>query len=276
MADLSDVENAIISLVNQTVYPNGTAQASAIGIPCRIARGWPEPVQIDTDMAAKKAFISVYPLQIEQNVSRFARTWQQLSLPSITLTAAVSDKSVTFSGTVTPPLNVAVVVSGAAYIYAAQTTDTPVSIATALASMIGQSASSNGAVLTIPSALSLASQIGGVGTQIRETKRQKRRIQITLWCPSPSSRDAAASLIDQAMSAVDWLSFPDGSRGRLIYCLSNIDDGDQKVAVWRRTIVYSVEYPTVQTRMVPQIVMGHIVATGGIDTSNPPLFTSDI
>ena len=80
--------------------------------------------------------ISVFPLDIEQNVTRYSTDWQELPSPPITLTMTVSGQTVTIGGTPGCPLNTAVLVNNTPFVYPLQATDTPTSIATALAALI--------------------------------------------------------------------------------------------------------------------------------------------
>jgi hypothetical protein len=275
MADLSEVESALVAAISQALYPNGIGQPSAIAALCKVFRGWPTTAELMADLKAGTVIVSVFPLPVEQNVSRFQRRWRDLPLPTAALTVAVLGNSVTLGGTPSSPLNVAVIVNKVGFVYTVQPGDTLDMIATGLAALIGAPATSNGPVLTVSGATSLVARIGVVSGVIRETKRQKRRVQMTIFAPSPDLRDAASKIIDPALSAIDFLSFPDGSAGRLIYALSNVDDGDQKENLWRRTLVYSVEYPTTQTAPTYQVVVERTTITGGTDPAAPVLSTID-
>ena len=98
MADLIDVENALVTLIAATVYPNGTGQPSIVpgGAGVAIYPGWPLPADLDADMAALgagtggKLHISVYPRPEEHNVTRFQKDWQQQQVPAPTLTAVAN------------------------------------------------------------------------------------------------------------------------------------------------------------------------------------------
>ena len=84
MADISDVEAAILSLLTQTAYPNGTASPSAVldsgGNPhnVQLYRGWPVPDQLDIDMAAGTVDVSIFPTRVEQNVTRYFLDYEAL------------------------------------------------------------------------------------------------------------------------------------------------------------------------------------------------------
>ncbi|MFC6520130.1 hypothetical protein ACFQAT_10455 [Undibacterium arcticum] len=139
MADLTDVGSALVALIAQTVYPNGTGQASVANTGVRIYQGWPNPQQLDADLKLGICHVSVYPRTEERNVTRYSKDWQQLSVNTPTLTLTISGQTVTVGGTVPPannPQNVTVLANRQPYIYAVQVADTLTSIATALATLI--------------------------------------------------------------------------------------------------------------------------------------------
>ena len=62
-----------------------------------------------------------------------------------------------------------------------------------------------------------------------------------LWCNTPAIRDAVAAVVDPALSSLTFISLPDGTGGRIRYERAHPDDRAQKVLLYRRDLVYSVE-----------------------------------
>src|SRR5580658_9745114 len=100
MADISDVESALLSLLTQMAYPSGTSAPSAVldsgGKPhnVQLYRGWPVPDQLDTDMAAGTVDVSIFPTRVETNVTRYGLDYEPLRpfpAPTLTLTATSSN-----------------------------------------------------------------------------------------------------------------------------------------------------------------------------------------
>jgi hypothetical protein len=271
MADLADVEQVIVSTVTQLVYPNGTAAASVVGQPCKVYRGWPVPANLTADLKAGYVNISVFPLDMEQNVTRYTTDWQELPTFTTNLTMTVSVSTITIAGTINCPQNVAVLVNSQAFVYPLQSTDTPTSIATALAALIGAPASSIGPVITVPGATTLATRIGAVGSLIQEVRRQKKSFRITIWCNSPLVRDAVARVIDPGLASLTFITLPDGSQGRIRYERTHPDDVPEKALLFRRDLVYSVEYGTTNVQKGAALVSEIINLTGGLDPNDPPV-----
>lgn len=265
MADLSDVQNALVSMLAQIAYPNGTGQPSATSIPTKIYPGWPDPGTLDADLAQGYCHISVFTRPEERNTTRFSKDWQQQSINTPTLTLTISGQTVTIAGA-TPlsinPHNAEVSANGHTFVYAVQNSDTLTSIATALATLIAAvipGTSNSGPVITFPSSARIsAARVGVNGTLIREVRRQERVFQISIWTNTPPNRDAIAQLIDPVLAATEFITLPDQTAGRLIYKSSPVMDGVQKANLYRRDLLYTVEYATTQTTSATQVTQDQI------------------
>jgi hypothetical protein len=119
----------------------------------------------------------------------------------------------------------------------------------------------------------LIARIGAIGSVIREIKRQKRGFQITFWCPTEALRDLIVPPCDVVLANTDYLSLPDGSLGRLIYVGSRVSDRVEREGLYRRDLIYSVEYGTTQTMTAAQVVVEKFVYTGGLDPNAPAIKT---
>jgi len=260
MSDLIDVQNSLVSIVAAAAYPNGTGQASVSGSPIVVYAGWPTASRLDTDLIAGKAHITVYPTLIETNKTRYSKDWQQQSINTATITAAIVGQTVVIGGAMPSPFtahNVVAMVNGLPYVYAVQAGDTLTTIAAALAALIAvgvTGTTSSGAVITMPSTANItAARVGVTGTAIREIRRQERVFQITVWANTPAQRDAIGSALDIALAATEFLTMPDGYGARMIYRNSHVTDDLQKAKLYRRDFQYSVEYATTQTEVETQI-----------------------
>jgi hypothetical protein len=257
VAALSDVENALVSLIVAAAYPGGTGSPSAVTSAVAVYRGWPVPSQLDSDLEAGTLNVSVWPGDTESRATRHVGREIELPAAPAGLTLTASNTTVTASGTVSSPLNAAILVDGKkAYVYAVQPGDTLAGIAAGLASLVNidTPATSTGPVVTIPAAKSLVARVGGFGSTVREVKRQKRQFQVTLWCPDPASRDALGECIESALADVTDLSLPDGTAGRLLYERSRVSDRAERDGLYRRDLFYSVEYSTTKSDSAAQVV----------------------
>lgn len=261
MADISDVGDSLVTLIAGVLYPSGTGSPSVTGLKTIVYAGWPQSSQLDADLAGftngagGRIHVTVFPTATEKNTTRYFTDYQQpvVAVPSITL--AVAGLTVTLGGTIATPQNVALIVSNAAYGYAVQATDTLTIVAAALAAQIS-GASSTGPVITLPAGARItAARAGTVGTVQRLTRSVQRTVQITIWADTPVNRNVTAAAIDNALSGMTWMTFADGTTGRIIYMSSHIDDMVQKTNLYRRDLMYAVEYSTVQSSSATQVIV---------------------
>lgn len=280
MSDLSDVQNALVNVISGIAYPNGVAAASITGVPVRIYAGWPIPLQLDADLKAGICHISVYPRPEESNTTRYDNTWHPATLNVATLTLAIQGQTVLVGGAIPPlgnPHNLVVVANGVPVIYAAQPSDSLLSIAAGLAALLAVNipgTSSSGAVVTLPAnAVLTAVRVGVTGTVMKEIRRQERLIQIGIWADSPAHRDAISQPIDLDLAARTFLSMPDTSAARLRYKGSPVTDVYEKSTIFRRDLLYDVEYGTFDTQVSTQITaIGLTVSTPALPT---PILTEN-
>lgn len=253
MADISDVERALVSLIAWILYPNGTAQPSSVGVPVVVYAGWPQSSQLDADMASfatggtGRLHVTVYPTPTEKNTTRYPMTYDSATPAITSLTLAVVGQQVTVGGTVSVPQNVGVMVNGLLYLYAVSATDTLATVASALAALVN-GATASGATVTLPTGARItAARVGGTGSLSAMTKQQQRTLQVTVWADTPAHRSQTAAAIDSALSAQNFITLPDGTAGRMVYVGSHVDDMTQKANLYRRDLLYSIEYTTLNT-----------------------------
>lgn len=268
MADLEDVEDALKAIVVGAIYPNGVGQPSvalngATPIPCAVMTGWPTPDQLKRDHANGVQVISIFtPPQGNRNTTRLPDDWIDLTTPDPTVTVTIATVNATIGGVVQSPQNVCLNVNGRAYVYAVQDEDTLDDIAAGLAALISVDtpATSLGAVVTIPAAYLLTSAVGVEGTVARVIRQQEQLFDITVWCSSPELRKALAKFVDGAMAGRglehprQFLAMPDGSVARILYRGTRKSDLGSQQGVYRRDLIYAVDYATIDTDTVAQVV----------------------
>ena len=255
MADITDVSSVLMTTIAGIVYPNGTSQPSITGAAVAVLIGWPDAVQLRADLAANKVNVSIFP---QPNMLRIVDSamsdWSAPTAPVNTITLTLSGQTVTVGGTVSTPQNAALVVDNKAYVYAVQAGDTLAGIATALAALVNvdQTATAAGTVVTIPGAKYISPRVGGQGVAVRETRRQEQGYQITVWANCFDQRDPIAAAIDSALSGIPHLTLADQSAA-LRFKSSRQDDSQQKEGIYRRDLMYAVEFSTFASQTLTQI-----------------------
>ncbi len=260
MADQSDVEGALVTLASAALYPGGTATASVPGVDCRIYRGWPNAAALDTDLRAGIVNVTVFPGQGEGRVTtRYQQEWAA-SLATPTLTAAVSGSAVSFAGTADLGQIAGLLVDGCPYAYRTQPGDTPAAVAANLAALarMNQVVQLAAATLTIPAAGRLLARVVADAPAWKEVRRQTQIFRITCWCPTPATRDAAAIAIDQSLAAIAFIDLADATQGRVVYAGTTVFDQSQDALLYRRDLLYSIEYATTLATTQPAMLFGEI------------------
>ncbi len=258
MADQSDVETALVGLADSALYPNGSNTESVPGADCRIYRGWPNPTALDADLRAGKVNVTVYPAPGAGRVStRYVQEWSgSPELPS--LTTSVSGTTVSFSGTAAPGQVAGVAIDGVSYAYRVQPSDNPALVAANLAVLVraDRLAQVTGSLLNLPGAGVLTARVVADAPAQQETRRQTQLFRMTCWCPTPATRDATAGAIDLAMAQQRFIALADGTAGRLLYAGTTVFDQSQDALLYRRDLLYSVEYATVLAATQPAMLFG--------------------
>lgn len=105
---------------------------------------------------------------------------------------------------------------------------------------------------------------GTTGSYARETRRQTRQFQITIWAARFDLRDPIASAIDAGLSALSRMTLADTSVALISYANSLQNDDMQKAAIYRRDLFYALNYATLQIITgATAIIKTTINTTGG-------------
>nr|WP_321985337.1 hypothetical protein [uncultured Lichenicoccus sp.] len=249
---------------------------SVIGSDVRIFRGWPDPQQLNQDMAARVCDVSVYSIPGgSRDTSRYPRTWCTLPIAAPTLTVTSSGNVVTFGGTPGAAQLASLSAANIGYSYAVQASDTLASIASALASAVNADgrlvATATGPSVTITTTggngKTAIGYANSTGTAWRETRRQEQRMMVSIWCPTPELRDLLGGAIDNGFSDVDFIDAGDPTTTRIRYFGTSETDSGTNATLYRRDINFLVEYPTIQTQTSAPMVFGVGTLEDGADST---------
>ena len=239
MADLSDVEDALTSLVSSALYPDGVGSPSLLDTTCRVYRGWPSSSALNSDLMAGYVNVTVSPdTTIGTTTTRFSSTWY--SDPGIPdLVVNVVGNTARFSGSVQAGQLVGLLINGTAYVYAPTGADTPTLVAANVGAQIAQDhpVQVTGAMITVPWASSLTGRVVMYAPAHTEIRRQERDIRVIFWCPNPMLRDKAAAAVDILVARKTFIEIPDHSHARITYVGSAVFDQAQNAQLYRRALV---------------------------------------
>lgn len=266
MADVQDVLSTMAAQIAGFVYPNGTGSPSVTSKPINIIPGWPMPEQIDRDMPQAVSDISIFPTTMERNTTRYRPKQKVMSIKAATITLTASGREVTVGGAMPSPFtphNVAVLISGQAFIYPVQPSDTLTSIATGLSTLIAAKyagTANTGPVITLPQGVSVsAARVGTTGQVTTEWERQSQAFQFTVWAPDPATRATIGNTIKVALSQIAFVTMVDGYDARVRYLRNMLSDDTQKVTTYRRDFWYEIEYATTVTQQLATVVAAEVI-----------------
>lgn len=249
MADQADVENALASVIADALYPNGTAQASIVGVECSVARGWPTESGVNAAVNAGNVLITVHQRAgFSRDATRYSRNAFVVSQSAPTVTASVSGFVVTIGGTITAGNIVAILADNIAYTYVVLASDTAATIASALAAEI-PNATASGSTITLPSSQPEPQAVVVNGGKIGvEVGRQLAGFQVDVWAPSPALRDSIFATLCPALMFNFRLTLADNSTATLMsFQESGPDDMPSREKMFRRNVLCIFEYPIIYT-----------------------------
>lgn len=269
MPDQSDVEEALAAVVAGALYPLGAARASAVGNACRVYRGWPTAAALEADLAAGFVHVTVQPVAGSlRDTTRFAAEWQGVAAASSgagasTLHVGVTGETVAFAGVAAVGQVAGVLVDGIARAYRVRAGDTPGVVAAVLAQLVRvtRPAVLQGDGFSLPGGMGIVARVVTDGFGGTELRRQRSGFRVVAWCPDPGVRDRVAGCVDLALAAVGFLDVRGWGCWLRALGGSAVDDGSA-AGVWRRDLVYGIEYPTVAEGALPAMLFGRAVADG--------------
>ena len=260
MSDLSDVLNALVKLCATALYPTPPATPSTpspvAGSVVSIYPGFPNPT-IEADLKNGISHVTAFVLNgMTRITTRRPREWVADGPGPTSLTATVSDSTVTIGGAAGVAQIIGIKSLGVPYTYAASVTDTPATAAASLGALV-PGATVSGAVITCPVDRKLLARVVGYATIRRELRRQIQGFRISCWCPSPAVRDLIAKTIDVTLARNPFIPLPDGME-RLQYVAPDVNDVPSKSNLWRRDFRITVEYPTTEVMTAPAMLWGTV------------------
>jgi len=266
MADISDVEEAMSSALTSALYPGGTLQSSIVGALCRIYRGWPNAATLNTDLSGGVVNVTVVTDNDSgKTTTRYLPAWHTTALVPGTI-ASVSGQTITISGDPKVGDLVGLLIDRQSYGYRVAMDDTTDQVAASLKQAVQSMrfASIQGTTISVPGAAAIAVRVVCDNRSTFESRRQEKNLRLICWCPSPIIRDSVAGAIDYALNQVDFLALADGTQARVLYKNTESYDQAQNALLYRRDLVYAVEYPTVTILQQPSMLFGAAETNGTI------------
>jgi hypothetical protein len=258
MADISDVEEAVSGALISVLYPSGISQSSIVGVLCRVYRGWPNTPTLNADLAGGVVNVSVVTDNVAgKTTTRYLSEWRSVAILPGT-SATTNGQTISIAGSPLLGDLVGVRIDGSPYIYRIREGDTPDQIAAEIKQAIqgDRPASIRGTSITVPGATTITARVVCDSQSTFESRRQEKDVRVICWCPSPLVRDSVAAAIDYAVNQMVFLRLSDDTHARVVYKNTETYDQAQNALLYRRDIVYAIEYPTVTVLQQPSMLFG--------------------
>ncbi len=258
MADISDIEQTVANTVTSILYPEGSSQASIAGVTCRVYRGWPNTATLNSDLSAGVVNVTITSDNDSgKTTTRYLLEWQYASVTP-TLTVSTLGQTILVGGTATVGNVIGALINGMPFVYRIAAGDTADLVAANLCTAIQASfmATLSGPQITIPGAYSIIVRVVNDNSASYEGRRQQKDVRVAFWCSTPAVRDSLAAAVDLSIAQDSFLLQPDNSNARVTYKNSMTYDQSQNALLYRRDLIYSVEYPTIISVDLPSMLFG--------------------
>jgi hypothetical protein len=266
MADISGVEQAVVDAITAILYPAGTSQPSIVGALSRVYRGWPNSATLNADLSSGAVNVTVSADNASgRTTTRYLPCWNNApAQPGAT--ATTSGQEIGIAGDPVIGDVVGAIIDGTPYAYRIQPGDSPDIVASNLEQLIqaDRMASVHGASINVPGAASIRVRVVCDSAAFFESRRQEKDLRVICWCSTPPLRDAVATAIDSAFDQMDFLPLPDATQARIMYHNTAGYDQSQNALLYRRDLIYTVEYPTITTVQQPSMLFGTSDLNGNI------------
>lgn len=259
MADLDDITRYLAVEAASAVYPNGTLLPSVANMDVTIFEGWPNAEKLDRDVAGlddagagrlngPAAQVSVYPMPGTGNAVYQIQDHTYVISP-VVLGMAVSVVGNVISVTGQPNTGeFLTLVCDNAVVLSRGGASTAALLAALAADAIaaGYAATSDATSLTVPVGHELVVRQGGRAIMGKVTNRQCQLVMVSVWAPNKVSRGLLAAAIDVEIKKHIRVSMPDTSQAIIKYNRTNQSDEGQMNTIYRRDLIYDVEYATLE------------------------------
>lgn len=262
MASTDGVVRYLARRISEVIYPGGCRLPGIVNASVKIYPGWPVPEGLQQDINNGGVHISVWPLPTERKIhTPLGTPSQTMSKGKPTLQFRVNGSLISVEGIASAPTNVRVSLDDRTYLFHFQTGATAEKVIAKLS-------------LELPGAFTLFSKLcvlkvnqirffaTTTGTEVRELRRQLKDFQVTVWAPTPELRGRIGTAIDTALSAKSHIDLNDGAPAQLLYARQFDSDRSQNWHVYRRDLVFSVNYATTQIITAPGVINTVVTLNG--------------
>lgn len=253
MASVDEVSQYLAKRVADVLYPGGYLLPGIVNAPVKIYPGWPASLPLQSDIESGGAHVSVWPLPTERHVNTpLGRPTRLKAKGTPTLELTVNGNIIGVRGVVSAPTIVQIHLDGTGFSFQFQTGTTAEKVLQALSLKIPRSFTV-GSSVWILKVKHIKTHVSTTGTVVRELRRQIKDFQVTIWAPAPQLRNTIGTAIDAALSEYCHIDLGDGVPAQMFYVRQFDSDAAENWHVYRRDLIFSVNFATTQTITAPEV-----------------------
>ncbi|WP_313188882.1 hypothetical protein [Pantoea sp.] len=262
MASVDDVSHFLARRVADVVYPGGIQLPGIVNAAVKIYPGWPVSGDLQQDIGKGGVHISVWPLPAERKIgSALGRPCRVIAKGRPSLQITVNGSLIGVYGVASAFTNVRVSLDEKEFSFQFRAGTTAAQVVHLLTVLLPLSfiVGSKVCVLMVKHIKALVTT---AGTAVRELRRQIKDFQITVWAPTPVLRNRIGSAIDVALSEQCHIDLDDGAPAQLLYARQFDSDRSENWHVYRRDLIFSVNYAITQTLTAPEVTRTVVTLNG--------------
>lgn len=262
MASTDDVARYLAGRISEVVYPGGSRLPGIVNPSVKIYPGWPVHGALQQDIENGGVHVSVWPLPTERKISTaLGRPCLVIAKGKPTLQLTVNGSVIGVSGVAAAPTNVRVNLNGKAFTFSFRAGTTAEQAIKKFSAVLPKSFTVLSSVCVLM-AEHLSVSATTPGTAVKELHRQIKDFQVTVWAPTPGLRDRIGSAIDTALSEQCHIDLNDGTPAQLLYARQFDSDRSENWHVYRRDLIFSVNYATTRTITAPEVTQFDVTLNG--------------
>lgn len=258
MIDISQVVSALIEQLGTAIYPEGVGSPPVNKSSTRLYAGWPNAKALDEDLALGIVNVSAFPRAgLGQITSRYNKEWSHDEIPTPTLRAKVIGRVVTFTGVGSDGLLAGIIEGEQSWALKVMEGWAPAKVASAFHRIVRPGVVLDGDSLIFSGTSRLEARTAAAVPEEREVRRQRRGIQLTVWAPTPEARDLTFQILDLWVATHPFFDV-ENRAVRLEYSGDTFDEDARQANLHRRDMLLTVEYPTIEKRDSPPVVIPQV------------------
>lgn len=262
MASTDDVARYLAGCISDAVYPGGCGLPGIINAAVKIYAGWPVPGTLQQNINSGGVHVSVWPLPTERKISTaLGRPFRLMAKGKPSLQFTVNGTAISVAGVASALTNVQITLNRKTFNFHFRAGTTAGRAIHALSVALPKSFTVLSSVC-IPLAEHLSISVTTAGTAVKELRRQIKDFQITVWAPTPGLRDRIGSAIDMAFSEQCHIDLSDGAPAQLLYARQFDSDRSENWHVYRRDLIFSVNYAITRTISAPEVTQFEVTLNG--------------